>query len=177
MIDRRNSSLKGGKRMSFIDGMSVLGIILMIAGFVLVGIEMILPGFSFPGVSGIICLVASIFVNAKTVEEGVILTLVIIAILGAMLGIILWLLSKGKFAKPIILTEQQDKEKGYISSSDLNYLLNKKGIAYTDLRPSGIGDFDGVNFDVISNGSYISKGSPIIIYEVVGSKLMVKEIK
>lgn len=169
--------MKGGKTVGLIDGMSVLGVILMIAGFVLVGIEMILPGFSFPGVGGIICLVVSVFLNADTIQEGVILTIMIIALLGLMLGIILWLLSKGKIAKPIILTEEQHKENGYISSNDLNYLLNKKGIAYTDLRPSGVGDFDGINFDVISNGSYISKGTPIIIYEVVGSKLMVKEIK
>ncbi len=163
--------------MSLIDGMSVLGVIFIIAGFVLIGVEMILPGFSLPGISGIICLVASIFINASTVQEGVILTLIIIALLGLMLGIILWLLSKGKIAKPIILTEEQNKEKGYISSNDLKYLLNKRGIAYTDLRPSGVGDFDGINFDVISNGSYISKGTPIIIYEVSGSKLMVKEAK
>jgi len=162
--------------MSVIDGMSVLGVILMVAGFVLVGVEMVLPGFSFPGISGIICLVTSIFLNANTIQEGVVLTVIIIALLGIMLGIILWLLSKGKLAKPIILTEEQNKEKGYISSNDLKYLLNKKGVAYTDLRPTGVGSFDGVNFDVISNGSYISKGTPIIINEVSGSKLIVKEI-
>lgn len=163
--------------MGLIDGMSVLGVILMVAGFILVGIEMVLPGFSIPGISGIVCLIISIFINAGTIQEGIILTLIIIALLGLMLGIILWLLSKGKIAKPIILTEEQNKEKGYISSNDLKYLLNKKGVAYTDLRPSGVGDFDGINFDVISNGSYISKGTPIIIYEVSGSKLIVKEIK
>lgn len=163
--------------MGIIDGMTTLGVILMIAGFVLVGVEMILPGFSFPGVGGIICLVTSIFLNANTVEEGIILTLIIVALLGIMLGIILWLLSKGKIVRPIILTEEQNKDKGYISSKDLNYLLNKKGIAHTDLRPSGVGDFDGVRFDIISNGEYITKGTPIVIYEVAGSKLMVRATK
>lgn len=168
---------KGGNGMGLIEGMSILGVILMIAGFVLVGIEMVLPGFSVPGISGIICLVVSIFLNTSTIQEGVALTIIIIALLGIMLGIILWLLSKGKIAKPIILTEELNKEKGYISSNDLKYLLHKKGVAYTDLRPSGVGDFDGIQFDVISNGSYIPKGTPIVIYEVVGSKLMVKEMK
>lgn len=163
--------------MGIIDGMSVLGVILMFAGFVLIGIEMILPGFSFPGVGGIICLVTSIFLNANTVEEGIILTLIIVALLGIMLGVILWLFSKGKIVRPIILTEEQNKDKGYISSKDLNYLLNKKGTAYTDLRPSGIGDFDGVRFDIISNGEYITKGTPIVIYEVAGSKLIVRATK
>lgn len=169
--------MKGGKGMEFIDGMSVSGVILMIAGFVLVGIEMVLPGFSFPGIGGIICLVVSVFLNANTIQEGVILTIVIIVLLGLMLGTILWLLSKGKIAKPIILTEEQHKEDGYISSSDLKHLLNKEGIAYTDLRPSGIGDFNGVTLDVISNGQYISQGAHIVIYEVSGSKLIVKEKK
>ena len=74
-------------------------------------------------------------------------------------------------------TEELNKEKGYISSKDLNYLLGKKGKAYTDLRPTGIGDFDGVHFDVISKGEYITKGTPIVIYEVEGSKLIVKAMK
>lgn len=168
---------RGNDRMGMIDGMSVLGVILMIAGFVLIGIEMILPGFSLPGISGTICLIVSIFLNANTIEEGIILALIIIALLGVMLGIILGLFAKGKIAKPVILTEELNKEKGYISSKDLNYLLGKKGKAYTDLRPTGIGDFDGVNFDVISKGEYITKGTPIVIDEVEGSKLIVKVIK
>ena len=153
---------KGAKRMAILESLSMLGIILMIAGFILVGIEMVLPGFSFPGITGIICLVMSIFINAQTIEEGIIITIIIIAILGVMLTVILGLLSKGKLAKPII-------------SKDLNYLLGKKGVASTDLRPSGVGDFEGVHFDVITTGNYIVKGTPIIITEVKGSKLIVKE--
>ena len=39
----------------------VFGIILLIAGFVLIGIELVVPGFGLPGISGIVCLVAGIF--------------------------------------------------------------------------------------------------------------------
>lgn len=163
--------------MGYIDGITIIGIILMIVGFILVGIEMVLPGFSFPGLGGIACLVISIFLTSKTVEQGIVLTIIIIALLGVMLAIILWLLSKGKISRSIVLTEEQNKEKGYISSNDLNYLLGKQGIAHTDLRPSGIGDFDSVTFDVISECNYIAKGTPIIIKEVKGSKLIVKENK
>lgn len=163
--------------MGSIDSVTVIGIVLMIAGFVLVGIEMILPGFSFPGIGGIICLVTSIFLTSKTVEQGIILTIIIIALLAVMLGVILWLLSKGKISRAIVLTEEQKKEKGYVSSNDLNYLLGKKGIAHTDLRPSGTGIFDGSTFDVISEGEYIPKGTPIVIDKVKASKLIVKQNK
>lgn len=163
--------------MGFLDSVSILGIVLMIIGFVLVGIEMVLPGFSFPGIGGIACLITSIFLTSKTIEQGIILTIIVIALLGIMLATILWLLSKGKISSSIVLTEELNKEKGYISSNDLNYLLDKKGVANTDLRPTGIGDFDGVTFDVISGGNYILKGTPIIIKEVQGSKIVVKECK
>ena len=163
--------------MIILEGVSALGIILMVIGFILVGIEMVMPGFSFPGVAGIVALIVSVFLTSKTIEQGIILTIIIIALLGIMLAIILWLLSKGKISRAIVLTEELNKEKGYISSNDLNYLLGKKGIANTDLRPTGIGDFDGGTFDVISGGNYISKGTAIIIKEVKGSKLIVKECK
>lgn len=32
----------------------------------------------------------------------------------------LWLLAKGKLVRPIILTDEQNKTEGYISSSDLD---------------------------------------------------------
>ena len=163
--------------MGILEGVSALGIILMVIGFILVGIEMVMPGFSFPGIAGIVALIVSIFLTSKTIEQGIILTIIIIALLGVMLAFILWLLSKGKISRAIVLTEELNKEKGYISSNDLNYLLGKKGIANTDLRPTGIGDFDGVTFDVISSGNYISKGTAIMIKEVKGSKLIVKECK
>jgi membrane-bound ClpP family serine protease len=157
-----------------IDGLFILAIILFIAGFVLIGIEMIVPGFSVPGITGIVCLVVGIFLVADTVVEGAIITIIILTLLGIMLAVILGILSKGRLKSPIILKEDQKKDKGYISSSDLNYLLGKEGIASTDLRPTGTGNFDGIEFDVISEGKYISKDTKLVIYKVQGSKLIVK---
>ncbi|MGL6173754.1 MAG: NfeD family protein [Cellulosilyticaceae bacterium] len=157
-----------------LDGLTLISVILLITGFVLIGIEFTAPGISFPGIAGTICLVVGVFLTADSIVEGALMTIVILAILGIMLGITLWLLAKGKLVKPLILTEEQTKERGYISSSDLEYLLGKTGIALTDLRPAGIGSFDGINFDIISEGQYISKGESIIIHQVKGSRLIVK---
>jgi len=159
-----------------IDGLFILAIIFFIIGFFLIGVEMVVPGFSVPGVAGIICLLVGIFLVADTIQEGAIITIIILALLGIMLAIILGLLSKGKLKSPIILKEEQIKEKGYISSSDLNYLLGKQGIATTDLRPTGTGNFDEIEFDVISEGKYISKDTKLVIFKVQGSKLMVKAV-
>lgn len=157
------------------DALSVLVMILFIAGFVLLGIEMVVPGFSVPGVSGIICLVAGVFIAADSVWEGVIITLAVLALLGIMFAVLLWLLSKGKLKSPLILKEEQKSEQGYLSSRDLEYLLGKEGIAVTDLRPGGMGDFDGITLDVITGGTYILKGTPLVIEKVKGSRLIVRE--
>lgn len=154
----------------------IIAIILFVAGFILLGIEMAIPGFSIPGISGIICLVIAIFLVSDSFVEGAIIALIILALLGIMFAIILGLLSKAKLKSPIILKDEQNKEKGFISSNDLQYLLGKQGVAVTDLRPSGTADFDGIEFDVISEGKYISKDTKLVIYKVQGSKLIVKQV-
>lgn len=157
-----------------LDGMTLISVILLILGFILIGIEFTAPGISFPGIAGVICLGAGVFISADSVAEGVILTVIILVILGIMLGVALWLLAKGKLVKPLILAQEQTKEQGYISSADLEHLLGLEGIALTDLRPAGIGKFEEKQLDVISEGQYISKGTEIVINEVKGSKLIVR---
>jgi membrane-bound ClpP family serine protease len=155
----------------------IIAIILFIAGFILVGIEMVIPGFSVPGVTGIICLVVAIFLVSDSFVEGAIIALIILALLGIMFAIILGLLSKAKLKSPLILKDEQNKEKGFISNNDLNYLLGKHGVAVTDLRPTGTADFDGIEFDVISEGKYLSKDTKLVIFKVMGSKLVVKQVQ
>lgn len=159
-----------------LEALNWVGLILLAAGFVLAGIEIVLPGFSVPGISAIICLVLGVFLLADTVTEAVIITIVVLALLGVLLAVILWLLSRGKLKSPVILKEEQHRDEGYLSTSDLNYLLGKQGTAATDLRPAGIGSFDEVKFDVMSEGNYISRGSGIEIIRVEGSKLVVREM-
>ena len=159
------------------DGLTILGLLCLLAGFIFVGIEMIVPGFSVPGISGIVCLIAGVFLLADTVMEGFFITVIVLALLGILMAVMLYLLSKGKFRSPIILEEEQKSTEGYLSSSDLKYLLGKKGVAMTDLRPTGVGQIDGINFDVISEGNYISAGEPVEIIKVEGSKLIVRVSK
>lgn len=159
-----------------IDWLFVLAILLFIAGFVLVGIEMVTPGLHAPGIIGLTCLILAVFLVSDTLIEGAIITIIVLTLLGIMLAIILGLLSKGVLKSPIILKEEQNKEKGYISSSDLNYLLGRKGEASSDLRPTGTANFDGIEFDVLSESKYITKGTGLVIYKVQGSKLIVREL-
>lgn len=160
-----------------LPNITLLTVLLLIFGFILVFIEMHIPGVGFPGVLGAICLILAVVLTATTFAQALVMALCILAVLGVMLAIVLTWFTKGKVFKPLILADEQKKEHGYISSSDLDYLLGKKGVAITDLRPAGSVDIEGVKFDVVSDGEYISKDSKIEIVKVNGVKLVVKKIK
>lgn len=152
----------------------VLGIILLIAGFILVGIEMVMPGFGAPGISGIVCLVGGIVLTAKSVEEGLTITVIVVVILAVMMTIAMVLLKRVK--SPIILDTEIKGTKGYISVSDLEYLVGKEGIAVTDLRPAGKCSIEGVEFDVRTEGRYIMRGDKVRISRIHENMIMVKEL-
>lgn len=152
----------------------IIGLILLIAGFVLAGIEMVVPGFGAPGICGIICLVAGVFLTADSVEAGIFITVVVIVILGILMTVIMGFLSQKKFRSPIVLDE--DLKAGVpINSSDLEYLIRKEGKASTDLKPAGKGNFEGIELDIFSEGPYIKKGTSIVISRINENRLMVKE--
>lgn len=158
------------------DGLMVIGILLLITGFVLAGTEMILPGFGAPGIIGGICLVAGIFMTADSLEQGLTITVIVVILLAIMFSLILALFHMKKIKPPIVLQEELKAEKGYLSSSDLEYLVGKEGTASTDLRPAGKCNIDGVEFDVRSEGKYIAKGSKVQIIRIQGNTLIIKEI-
>ena len=153
----------------------IIGIVLLIAGFVLAGIEMAVPGFGLPGISGIISLVLGIIFTADTVSEGIIMAIIVIVILGIMLAVAMTILGSKKVKSPMVLREDVKGERGFLESSDLEYLVGKEGVAATDLRPAGKGNFEGIEFDILSGGSYIKKGQSIKISKVKDNKLIVIE--
>ena len=148
-----------------------VGILLFIAGFILVGIEMVVPGFGFPGISGIICLIAGILLTAKDIEQGLTITVIVVVILAVMLTVVMMVLKRVK--SPIVLEEKLQQEQGFLNASDLEYLVGKEGIATTDLKPSGKCRVEGVEFDVRSEGNFLVKGTKVRISRIHEKNIMV----
>lgn len=155
--------------------LEIIGIILLIAGFILAGIEMYLPGFGLPGILGGACLILGIILTAKTIEQGLLMTIIVVCVLLLIMIVILLVFLKVKKKSSIILDETLTGSAGYLDESDLQYLLGKEGIAATDLKPSGKGNFEGIEFDVYSESKYISKGQKIKICSIKNSRLTVRE--
>ena len=94
-------------------------------------------------------------------------------------GLIIYLSSrigaKGIF-RNIALNTNMDNESGYIAVSlELRDLVGKVGIANTDFRPSGKINIDGMAYDAISDGVFISKGSNVRVVKFELGQLYVAE--
>ncbi len=153
----------------------ILGIALLILGFILIAVEITIPGFGIPGIVGIISMIAGIVLVSESVEQGIMITIIVIVILAILMTILFTLLQKQKLSSPIILSdEMQSGEK--LQNSDMEYLVQKKGVALTDMRPMGKGDFDGIVLDVYSESGYIRTGEHIVIHKVEQNKLFVRSL-
>ena len=159
--------------MGTLEIMDMIGIVLLIAGFLLIGVEMVVPGFGVPGISGIVCLVLGIVCSADSVKQGLTITIIVVVLLAIMLTVGLLILKKVN--PPFVLEDNLKAESGYLSSQDLGYLVGKTGNASTDLRPCGKCNIEGVEFDVRTEGSYIKKGEQIKIMRIHGNSIIVQK--
>ena len=55
-------------------------------------------------------------------------------------------------------------------------LLDQTGVAFTDLRPAGTALIDGKRVDVVTEGGYVSKNTPIRVIEVEGMRVVVRPV-
>jgi membrane-bound serine protease (ClpP class) len=55
--------------------------------------------------------------------------------------------------------------------------MGREGKSVTDLRPGGTAIIDDKRLDVVSRGEYIEKGSNLIVVEVTGNQIIVRENK
>ena len=163
-------------------------ILLIVVGLLLVGAEVfVIPGFGVAGVAGAICLLAGIvgtFVTGDITTPqgqdelftGVISTLT--ALFAGGVGI--WLVSRQLKTVPFfnrLVLKAEVAERGGRPEQKIGLLeamggpqralaVGDVGVAATDLRPAGRGQFDDRMVDVQSPGRYIEKGRPIRVLSV-----------
>lgn len=148
---------------------------LIVVGILLLVIETIMPG-GIIGTIGLILAVSGIVMTYR--EYGMTTGHIVLSAttLGSLLFIYLGLkiFPKTKLGKLVILDNSVSKARGFDSSiENLKGLAGKNGIAVSNLRPVGIALIDGKRVDVISDGGYIEKDTPILVLRVDGSKVLV----
>ena len=151
-------------------------LIMMLVGVVLLVVEMYVPGFGAPGISGIALLVLGFVLLRPPLAQGLILFAILAAILCVALSVCLYSASKGRLSKSKLVLNDVAVSAKAAESNDLNYFIGREGVTHTALRPAGIGEFDGVKLNVVSDGEFIGKDKPIRVQSVEGNRIVVREM-
>ena len=152
-------------------------LLMMIVGVVLLVVEMYVPGFGAPGISGIALLVLGFVLLKPPLAEGLILFAILAAILCVALSICLYSASKGRLSKSKLVLNDVAVPASVAENNDLNYFIGREGVTHTALRPAGIGEFDGVKLNVVSDGEFIDKDARISVLSVKGNRIVVRELR
>ena len=152
-------------------------VIMMLVGVALLVVEMYVPGFGAPGISGIILLVLGFVLLKPPLAEGLILFAILAAILCVALSVCLYSASKGRLSKSKLVLNDVAVPASVAENNDLNYFIGREGVTHTALRPAGIGEFDGVKLNVVSDGEFIAQGRPIRVQKVAGNRIVVAELR
>ena len=148
-------------------------------GLILLIVEVFMPGFGLPGIAGIvlemICIALVYASYGSMAALGV--TLIILAVVAIVISLALRSANKGRLSKsPVILTETESVEGGYVAARDMEVFIGKAGKTTTVLRPTGMAEFDGVKLNVQSDGEYIAKGENVFVDHVEGAKVVVRRV-
>lgn len=149
---------------------------MLIVGFVLLVIEMYVPGFGAPGIIGSLLLIGGIALWAETAVQALVITLIVVALLCIALSVSIHSISKGRLAKSKLVLKQVSNIPG-LGENDLSYFIGHEGITKTVLRPAGMGEFDGVKLNVVSDGEFIQVGAKVRVDHVEGNRIVVSEVE
>jgi membrane-bound serine protease (ClpP class) len=166
---------------------SVIEILMFVVGLGLILIEIfVIPGFGITGISGIILIIASLFLSLVGEDPFLdmqAVSLAVIQLSAALLAsiILIFLLVKyfpqTNVFKKFILSEEEKSGEGFTSRPVAPELLDAEGVALTTLRPAGTAEINGKRVDVVTDAEFIEKGKPIKVVAVEGMRIVVKEMK
>ena len=148
----------------------------VLLGMILIIVEVFLPGFGLPGIGGIVLVGAGVVMVGMHFGSltAVGTLLVIIAVLAVLISWVLRQASRGGGKRSDLFLQERDDLR--TQQEDMKVLVGKSGTTTSVLRPAGIGDFDGVRLNVVTEGGFIEKDMPIEIVRVDGSRIVVRPI-
>ena len=151
-------------------------VVLQLAGVLVIIAEIILPSGGFLSLVAVGLFGYSLFIVFHDISTmaGTYFVLADLIIIPALLALGLKILARS----PATLRETLSSKNGVVSQSpELESFMGREGKSVTDLRPGGTAIVDGKRLDVVSRGEYIEKDSNLIVVEVTGNQIIVRENK
>ena len=156
----------------FSDGVVVA---LAVAGLLGILLELhVIPGHGVAGGLGFLALIAAIvlafgvpmiFVAAQALAIAIVLTVIFFAIATR-------IFPRNAFMERLTFRGVQGRD--YVAAPDERSLLGHAGVATSYLRPAGVAAIDGRRIDVLTEGDFVSAGSPVVVTRVEGARIFVR---
>ena len=162
---------------SYVNGLvSFYHIAIFILGVIFIIIEILTPTIGLLAGIGVVAILYSLILAMGGDINAIFMMAISLIVSIIIFAIIIKKLPSSKLWKKIILTNTSSSEQGFVSSVDYSRYLHKEGIVLTELRPSGSVKIDDDVLDVVSEGSYISKGEKIRVVKIEGMRIIVRKI-
>ncbi|HLO04286.1 MAG TPA: NfeD family protein [Symbiobacteriaceae bacterium] len=145
---------------------------LAVIGAILLVVEMFIPGFGVFGFSGLGALALSIFMSVPDPRNAVAYML-----WTALAGTGAFVLIARRFSKQGLgkwLTLEQTAQGWEKARPDLGALVGQSGEALTALRPAGTAQFGEQRVEVLTEGEFVSAGTPVRVLRVQGARVVVR---
>lgn len=155
-----------------------LAYVLIIIGLALLVAEIFIPsgGVLFvASTAAIIAGVAMAFIYGDT-STGMLTLVGVFVIVPILATALLYLWPRTPMGKRFILPDQDATQAQMPVNLELEQLRDRFGRALSDLRPSGVADFDGRRIDVLSEGMMISAGSWLRCVDVKAGRVIVRQV-
>ena len=159
--------------------MSWVSALLFILGVVLLFVELFVPGFGFFGFAGCGSIIAGIvvrIVDGLNFTQSLMLILMVLAFLGLMSFIMVQSVKHGLLGKSGLFERGSTLSVNHnIADKQTRKLVGKSGKTITNLNLAGKAKIRGKIYDVVSQNSYIEKGSNIKVVKVEGNSIVVRK--
>lgn len=157
--------------------------IIMFLGLVFILLEIfVVPGFGPVGIIAIVLLVIGTYLSWIKLSVAWGVGVALASILSVVLSVII--LQKSGAADKFVLglsiggkssIDIQNRQKNGKNNS-LDISVGETGLTVSDLRPSGIGEFQDKRLNIIADGIYIKRNTPIKIVRIEGNRIFVEEV-
>ncbi len=156
----------------------LIGILLILLGFFFIIAEVMIPSGGIISILAVASMIVGfIFGFQEGILQGFILIVGTIILLPIVLTFAFKFFPKTSIGKKMIAdgvsySEQERKAIAF----DEKALVGQVGKAKTVLRPAGIVEINGEEYDVVSEGDIIEAGKSVQVIEVAGNRIVVREL-
>lgn len=148
----------------------ILFLFVTIIGIIAIVLEVFVPSFGVIGIVGVYLLANGLLAIPNISNPYTYISIAIIV--GLILGILLiiFFMRKGVNGRFVLNTEMGGKS-GLDAKKTIKGLEGREAIVVKPLRPSGMIEIDGNEYDALSYGDFISGGETVVVEKIEGSKI------